>query len=105
MINFADLRINQEVSTNCDAKNHIKGDQKWPCLVTGLYHSEYGDKYHTLTMKNDQNSCRCRRRNDEMEVRRGWVHFLQSSFNARLATTDNLLKRNYTSNKPDKIRY
>lgn len=104
MINFSDIRTGQDVSTNCDAKDHVNGDQKWPCSIIGSYHSEYGEKFNTLVLKNEQNGCRCRRRNDEMEVRRGWIHFLQNSCNARLATTDNLLKRSYSSNKPDALR-
>lgn len=105
MINFSDLKLGQKLTTNCDAKDHEGGDQNWPCSIIGIYQSEYGDKYSVLLLKNDQNGCRCRRRNDEMEIRRGWIHFLQNSYNARVATTANLLKKTYSSNKPEKMRY
>jgi hypothetical protein len=104
MIDFSDLKLNQKANTNCDAKDYEGGDQEWPCTVMGTYQSEYGEKYNVLLLKNDQNGCRCRRRNDEMEIREGYIHFLQNSFNARVATVKNLKGVDFNK-KPERLRF
>lgn len=79
MINFSDLGFGKNLATHCEEKDHREGNQEWLCVVTGFCESEYGDRYNMLDLENPQNNCSCTRRNDDMEVRRGWIYFLPSS--------------------------